>query len=328
MEHMQLGLGALTDYLQADQVVDLGIEGEKNGYSHFWVAEHFCSGDAIAPLGALARLTKRVKLASGIVGAATRQPVLTALTFSDLNRLSGGRVILGLGTSVLAWLDQMGIEHEKPLLMMSEAFTIIRGLLDGQKVNFEGRYFHAKNMQLKWGEPQPRVPIYFAAVGPQMVRLAAEKADGILFSAGSSSKFLKDIRPSIWDGLKRRANPGRLTLASFVFVSMGGDHAMAADAALGILSRPGRAEMLLEEGTYEQARLQRLVQEAKAGRMGGARSELTDEMIDQVVVRGSTSSCEDKLRDMAKVGLEHPIVMPVCPDPHQVMDLGRRFQGG
>lgn len=325
MESIPLGLGALTDYMQADQIVDLAIEGERSGFSSFWVAEHFCSGDAVTVLGALTRLTDKIRLASGVIGAATRQPALTALTFSDLNRLSRGRAILGMGTSVVAWLDQMGIDHEKPLLMVSEAFSIVRKLLDGERVDFEGRYFQAKNMRLKWGASESRVPIYLAAVGPKMLRLAAEKADGILLSAGSSLKFLKDIRPYVSEGQRRRAG-GRASLASFVFVSMGGDDSQATDAALGILSRPGRAEMLLDDGTYEPARLQSLVAEAKRGRMDAARAELTDEMIDQIVVRGGASACEDKLRGMMKAGVELPIVMPVCPDPYQVMELGRRFR--
>ena len=325
-ESHQVGLGALSDYLQPDQIVRLGVEAERNGFAHYWVAEHFSSGDAVTALGALAGLTARIKLASGVVGAATRHPVLTALTFSDLNRLSRGRVILGLGTSVVAWLDQMGSEHEKPLLMVSEAHRIIRGLLDGEKVDFEGRYFKAKNMQLKWGASQPRIPIYLAAVGPQMLRLAAEKADGILLSAGSSLKFLNDVRPPISEGQGRRADGVRPSLASFVFVSMGGDDSQAVDAALGILSRPGRAEMLLYGGTYDPSKLQTLVDEAKRGRMDAAKAELTDEMIDQIVVRGTASVCEDKIMDLVKGGLEVPILMPVCPDPYRILELGKRFQ--
>ncbi|MDG6901639.1 MAG: LLM class flavin-dependent oxidoreductase [Nitrososphaerota archaeon] len=323
-----IGLGALSDYLQPDQMVNLAIEGEKNGFAHFWVAEHFSSGDAVAVLGALTRLTTRIKLASGVVGAATRHPALTALTFSNLNRLSNGRVILGLGTAVLAWMDQMGLNHEKPLLLLSEAFTIIRGLLDGEKVNFEGEYFKARNMQLKWGPAKPRVPIYLAGVGPRMVGLGVAKADGILLSAGSSLKYLREIRPAVSEGLKKREIPGKAALASFVFCSMGGDDSMAIDAALGILSRPGRAELLLEQGTYSPARLERLVAEAKQGRVDLAKAELTDEMIDQIVVRGTASRCEDELRAMVREGLDAPIVMPVCREPYLTMELGRRFSGG
>jgi 5,10-methylenetetrahydromethanopterin reductase len=321
-----LGLALLADYLGPDEIVKLYVQGEKSGFSTLWVTEHFCSGDAISILGALAYLTEKAKLGTGIIGVNSRHPVLTAMTFSSLNMLSRGRMILGLGTGVLAWLDQLGLKHDKPVLLVKEALSIVRALFNGETVNFDGMYFKVRNMRLGQYLSSASIPIYLAAVGPDMLKFAGQHADGVVLTAGSSLKYVQTAKKHINTGQNMsRDQKERPSLLSLMICAVDDDDSLAVDQALSLLSRPGRVKQMLADGTYDEANVQRLVDEAKRGRTDIARKYLTDEMIDQVLVRGSVSECERKIWPYIEAGVDIPVIMPLSPNPSRAMELARRF---
>jgi hypothetical protein len=82
---------------------------------------------------------------------------------------------------------------------------------------------------------------------------------------------------------------------------------------------------MLTEGTYDEADVQRLVQEAKRGRTDLARKYLTDEMIDQVLVRGKLSECERKIWHYIETGVDKPVILPLSPNPSRSMKLAKQF---
>lgn len=320
-----LGLALLADYLGPDEIVKLYVQGEKSGFSTLWITEHFCSGDAVSMLGALAYLTEKAKLGTGIIGVNSRNPVLTAMTFSSLNMMSKGRMILGLGTAVLAWLDQLGLKHDKPVLLVKESLSIIRALLNGETVNFDGTYFKISNMRLGKYLTSPPIPIYLAAVGPDMLKFAGKHADGVILTAGSSLKYVQAAKKHISAGQNARGDQKKPSLLSLMICAVDDDDSLAVDQALSLLSRPGRAKQMLAEGTYDEANAQRLIDEAKRGRTDLARKYLTDEMIDQVLVRGSVSECERKIWPYIEAGIDIPVMMPLSPNPSRAMELAKRF---
>lgn len=144
-------------------------------------------GPPFVPLAAAAAVTSRVRLASGIAIAFTRSPFETAMAAMDLDRISGGRFTLGLGTSVRSWSEGFfGMEYGKPVEHLREVVDIVRKVVQtahtGQLKEYRGKYHH-----LDFSEFQPLaepvrtdLPIWVAALRTPLVRLAAEIADGVV----------------------------------------------------------------------------------------------------------------------------------------------------
>ncbi|GBD22673.1 Putative coenzyme F420-dependent oxidoreductase [bacterium HR29] len=185
---MKLGLNLGYSGARLELPVDLVLEAERLGWDSVWTAEAYGS-DAVTPLAYLAALTKRIKLATGIMQIPARTPAMTAMTAMTLDALSGGRVIVGLGLSgpqvVEGW---HGVPYGNPSARLREYVTILRRIW-AREAPLE---FHGKEYDIPYtgpgatglGKPLKSIlhgrplPIYLATLGPKNIRLTAEIADG------------------------------------------------------------------------------------------------------------------------------------------------------
>ncbi len=162
------------------------------------------------PLAAAAMATERVKLASGIAIAAARSPFETAMAAIDLDRLSGGRFVLGLGASVQAWTRGVfGAPAHRPLEHLRETVAAVRHVIRGAHCGlepFEGRYYRADFAELQATAPPLReeIPVWIAALRGPAVRLAVEIADGVMgHPMWSLDWAVERIQPDLHAGLAR-----------------------------------------------------------------------------------------------------------------------------
>jgi len=143
-------------------------------------------GPPFVTLAAIAAVTERVQLASGIAIAPVRSPFETAMAAIDLDRISNGRFILGLGTSVHAWTSGVfGTPKYKPVSHLRETIAAVRHIVKGAHKGltpFEGEYYCADFRELQPSQPPLRedIPIWIAALRAPLVRLAAEVGDGLI----------------------------------------------------------------------------------------------------------------------------------------------------
>ena len=158
---------------------------EAKGFEAVWQAESRLVREATVPMAAFASVTERIKVGSGVVDCWTRNPARLAATFSTLDDLAPGRVILGIG----AWWDplaaKVGIARARPLTVMREIVTAVRALLANETVTFDGEYVHLDGVELDYvyQERRPKdVPIYLGATGMQMMELTGEIADGVVLN--------------------------------------------------------------------------------------------------------------------------------------------------
>src|SRR6202165_1364062 len=161
------------------EVVEYVQEAERLGFEAVFVAEGY-SYDAVSIMAALAMETGRIKIGAGILNVFSRSPALLAQSAGALDMLSGGRFILGLGTSgpqvVQGW---HGIPFEKPLQRTREVIDIVRMALRRERLNYDGQTIKL-NMGLKLINHPVRdaVPIIIAALGPKNLEMTGEIADG------------------------------------------------------------------------------------------------------------------------------------------------------
>src|SRR6266851_3606667 len=154
------------------EAVEFAVEAEKLGLDICWVAEAW-GADAPSPLGYLAARTESMLLGSGVIQVGTRSPVTIAQTAMTLAHISGGRFLLGLGVSGPQVMEGLhGIPFARPLARMRETVQIVRSVLAGEKVSFQGSQYRI---------PLPEsVPVYLATLSPKMLELTGEIADGWL----------------------------------------------------------------------------------------------------------------------------------------------------
>jgi len=182
MEHVSL-------YLQDSHDLRDGMDcvryAESQGFEAVWQAESRLVRDAIVPMAAYAAVTERIKVGSAVINNWSRNIGLLAATFLTLDDLAPNRIICGIG----AWWDPLarnvGIERKKPLTAMRETVTILRRLLNMERVTFDGEFIHVHGIELDvvHGRREPRaVPIMIGATGDQMLELAGEIADGVVLN--------------------------------------------------------------------------------------------------------------------------------------------------
>jgi F420-dependent oxidoreductase-like protein len=164
------------------ELVALAQEAERLGYDSAWAAEAWGT-DAVSVLAWLAAVTERIKIGSAIMQIPARTPAATAMTAATLDLMSGGRFLLGLGTSgpqvVQGWHGQ---EWGKPLARTREYVEIVRAALRRQPLAYDGEHYRLGEPALKLmlRPLRAEIPIYLAAMSPRAVEQAAEIADGWL----------------------------------------------------------------------------------------------------------------------------------------------------
>lgn len=213
---------------------------------HPWVDDSSAAGFALATIGAMAAVTERVEFTTGVTTPLWRyHPAVVAQAAATLDRLSDGRFNLGVGTGENINEGSLGYvfpDYAERAARMGEALDIMRRLLDGEKLTYEGTYYSTDRAKL-YSPPGGRVPILMAAGGPKSATLAAQKADGIITSvkdpAETISRVLEPAREAAADA--NRPAP-RILATRWSVLAETSDEAWQALRAWRGLRAPGRLE--------------------------------------------------------------------------------------
>ena len=196
---LRVGIGA-APFTPAG--VELVRQAERLGVDSVWAPE-FWATDALTPLAYLAGQTSTIRLATGIVQLGARTPAMLAMSAQSLQALSGGRFVLGIGTSGPQVMEGWhGVRFDKPVRRTRETIEIIRTITAGERLEHHGEIY---DLPLPGGEgrairslmPPMSVPIYVASLGPANLRLTGELADGWIgnsFFPETADVFLDPIR--------------------------------------------------------------------------------------------------------------------------------------
>src|SRR4249920_2712321 len=202
--------GRVGLYLQDAHPIRDGMRyaqlAEQHGFEAVWQAESRLVREATVPMAAYAAVTERIKVGSGVVNTWTRNVGLLAATFSTLDDLAPGRVVLGIG----AWWDplaqKVGIEQRRQLLEMRETVETCRRLLAMERVNFHGEVVDVDDIEIDivHGDRSPKnVPIYIGATGMKMMELSGEVADGVLLNYLVSPAYNREAMEHLQTGAAR-----------------------------------------------------------------------------------------------------------------------------
>ena len=315
--------------LSSTEQLELVQEAERLGYDSVWTAEAYGS-DAVTILAWIAAQTERIKLGSAILQMPGRSPAMTAMTAATLDQLSGGRVLLGIGTSgpqvAEGWHGQ---RFGRQLQRTREYVDIVRMALRRERVEYRGETLElplpdgpGKALKLTIAPVQERIPIYIAAIGPKNTALTAEIADGWLPTL-FSPEHVAEFRPLLEEGFARAGDGKSLAgfdIAPTVSVNVRDDRDAARDAM-----RPYLALYVGGMGSREQNFYNRLAQrygfEDAArevqdlyleGRKDEAAAALPAELIDAVSLCGPADVVRERLAVFRDAGVGTLIVSPMA----------------
>lgn len=196
---LQIGVSSVG---VGDTYLDYAREAERLGASAIWTAETW-GYDAFTPLAAMATVTDRIKLGSGIAQIGGRTPAMLAMTAKGVHAISDGRCLLGIGTSGPQVIEGWhGVAFDRPVRRTRETIEIIRMITSGERLAYDGEVFQLPRPDSEGRAIRPTadvgdLPIYVASLGPANLRLTGALADGWMgnsFLCESADSFLGEIQ--------------------------------------------------------------------------------------------------------------------------------------
>lgn len=191
------------------ELVEAAVAAEAAGADAVWVPEMHRS--ASVALAAVAQATTRVRVGTAVMLAFVRSPLTVALESLDLDELSDGRLVLGLGTGVRRLNeDWHNVAWERPVAHLRDVVRDVRHIVahahEGEPIVLDGDRAPVRitGFRVPWAPRRRRIPIHVAAVGPQMTRLAGEIGDGWIAHELGSPRYLRErVLPNLEAGLAR-----------------------------------------------------------------------------------------------------------------------------
>ena len=302
---------------------------EERGFEAVWQAESRLVRDAIVPMAAYAAVTKTLKVGSGVINNWTRNIGLLASTFLTLDDLAPDRIICGIG----AWWDPLaknvGIDRRKPLTAMRETVTVLRRLLNMERVSFDGEFVHVSGIELDvvHGRREPRnVPIMIGATGDNMMEMTGEIADGVVLNycvePSYNSKALELLDAGAKKSGRRVEDMDRPQL---IVCSVDLDHDKAIDSTRGLLTQYLAQQPHIAKASGVSMDVVAQIQSilgwpATKEQIDKAKHLVPEDLITRITASGTPEEARAKVAEYRKNGCTCPILYPVGGDIKVLID--------
>ncbi len=302
---------------------------EERGFEAVWQAESRLVRDAIVPMAAYAAVTEKIKVGSGVINNWTRNIGLLAATYLTLDDLAPNRIICGIG----AWWDPLarnvGIERKKPLLAMKETVTVMKRLLNMEKVTFHGEFIHVDGIELDvvHGRREPRnIPIMIGATGDQMMEMTGAIADGVVLNYCVAPKYNEKAMDLLQAGLKKANKTlDDLDRPQLVVCSVDNDHDKAFDTTRGLLCQYLAQQPHIAKASGVSEDVVREIQSilgwpATKEQIDKAKHLVPEKLILDITASGTPDEARAKVAEYRKYGCTCPILYPVGGDVRLLID--------
>ena len=321
--------------LPAMALAEAAKQSEALGLEGLWAFQ--LHGSPFPPLAAAAMMTTRVKLGTAVALAFTRSPLETACTALDLDLMSGGRLVLGLGPTLRSLNeDWHGVPYGKPLRHLREAVEVTRLLIrqghTGDLGKWEGEYYRLNLAGFRTFTPpvRPDIPVYLPALFEGAVRLAGEIADGLVGHGIWCESWITDrVAPELAKGLAKAGRSRQaFDLNLFCVVALGSDKRQCIEdtrrtiAFYASFAQYERYFTAIGFGAEARA----LCQAAQAQDEHAMRQACTDAMVEQIALVGSVDEARARVNRLAGVADSFTLIAPFHGlSPEQTGEYNRRI---
>ncbi len=313
LDKQSTGLVAFWRDYDRKTYVKAAVLADRLGYDSFWLPEVW-GYEVFSLLTEIALKTKRIKLATGIVNVFSRTPALIAMQAATLDEISGGRVILGLGTSGKKVIEGLhGRDFEKPLTQTRDVIRVVRAMLEGRPLSeTDTKLRRYRPFTLDFEPTRRRIPIYVAALKPKSIASIGEMADGWMPIFWPYDR-LSDGRRFIEEGAaKAGRDPSEIVTAPFTTViPIPGKRASQKARELIAFYVGGMGDyyktLLTGFGYAEECdEIERLYRDKSTRKMAG--EAVTDDMIEALTISGDPLHCRREIARRRELGMEQPLI--------------------
>ncbi len=309
---MKLGID-LDGRISLADMIDMCRMADDAGFHSIWADQHLGYRDAVSSSIAFLAATRNAHIVPTALSPYVAHPLFWAMGIATLAEYAPGRTALCAGTANEQVMGEMGISLKRPLAHMRDMIRSIRRLWEAKRdrVEFTGETLSLKGAHIDFEIPGPPIPIYLAAIGERMCRLAGEVSDGVVFSAAVSPQYIEWAMQQTESGRKDGGNTeGHFTYASLIMTTISEsyeDALLEAQKGLGYLLRnPGLRTNLELTGVHLDidAVNEALVKEDWTA----MRRLLPEEIVHAFTVTGTPEMATDRISEYVKTGLEIPIL--------------------
>ena len=323
-----VGLGKVHS---VTRIGELAAEAEALGYDDVWVSNERFYRDMYVGLTVATLRTQRARLGSFVVDPYSAHPAITAATAATLDELSGGRAVVGIGAGGTGF-PAMGIERTKPAAAIREAIVVMRRLLAGETVTFEGEVVRCHDARLHV-PPRPGIPFLVATQGERVLGVSGEVADEVMISTFASEPAFRLAAGHVAAGAARAHRAaGSVPLVARIDASIGDDLAACRAAVKPILTvvllvtQPHWA-WVAAEGLEVPPALAAVLREGDYNRALAAAPQLPDAFADRFAWVGPPARVAEQVAALADVGLGGVTILPHAPPgrPHELWPTVQAF---
>jgi 5,10-methylenetetrahydromethanopterin reductase len=326
---MRIGL-CFDGFYSIREMLELAKRADQAGMESIWMSDHLCFRDSVSSAVAFLASTNRITVVPAPLTPYSRHPMITAMGIATMEEMAPGRVCATIGTGNATALAEVGVKVTRPLKIMREYMTVLRMLLSGETVQFQGEFFTINGAKMGF-KPASPIRIYMTAVKSGMLRLAGEIGDGVLLSAGCAPKYIAQCVDEIHKGTARaRRTLSDTGVAGFITTSVADDPREAIDASKTFLAyifrNPHHAENVrMGGGQVDHAGLANAIGKRD---WEGAKKFISDEVVYAHSITGTPTECRQRLQDFVKEGLDLPILLPMGTQEarRRVVAMARELQ--
>ncbi len=281
----------------------LGREAEARGFDSVFVVEQGVSNDVMVAVQAIALATSRIAIGSGIANVHLRHPALLGASAVAVDELSGGRLILGLGTNNETMIRGLGLPWREPRVALRETTDWIRRVFAGQA---------SPGIHVAFRAARRPIPIHFGGVALETAALAGEIADGLMLYLATPARA-RQIVDRMADAARRAGRaPGAMQVTLLVPTFLSDRLDEAREAARVFLSRYAPrslyARMFRRSGF--DAEVDAMTAALARGDSAGVQAAITDRMLDEVLLVGPMARCRERLAAFHEAGIDYPLLAP------------------
>lgn len=310
----------LQDAHDLREGLDIARYAEAKGFDGIWQAESRLVRDAIVPMAAYAAVTEKIHIGSGVINNWTRNIGLLAATFLTLDDLAPNRIICGIG----AWWDPLaknvGINRTKPLKAMEETITVMKRLLNMERVTYEGEFVqvHGIELDVVHGRREPRnVPIYIGATGDKMIEMTGRIADGIVMNYCVPVEYNDHAIEQLLIGLKQSGRSlEEFDRPQLVVCSVDEDHDKAIDTTRELLCQYLAQQPHIAKASGVSKDVVDKIQSilgwpATHEQIQAAKHLVPEDLIHRITASGTPEEAKAKVQEYINHGCTCPILYPV-----------------
>ncbi len=317
----------LTPEYPLDRIAALGSRAEAQGFDAVFASCHYNNRDPLLALDRIAHRTESIRLGPGVANPYETHPVTLASRIATLDETSDGRAIYGIGAGDRSTLRNLGIERDQPLRRVREAFGVARDLFAGHRVTHTGT-FTVDDAGLNYAQVLGEIPVYVGAQGPQMIRMAAKHADGVLFN-GSHPRDIEWANRQVQNGVADRSDEREgVDFTAYTAVSLAEDVAGARAAARPPVAfiAAGAAPAVLDRHGLDHGHASQIGEYISAGEFDAAFDAVSDAMIDAFCIAGTPPIVADAIDDLLEFVDSVVVGAPLGPDLEAAIELAGRVR--